>query len=67
MDALTGEQTIALADVRRITDRVSEHEVWTNRRIEAIREALACDVPVQRIAEASKLSRARIYQIRDNT
>jgi phage FluMu protein gp41 len=34
-------------------------------RDDAIRNALGADVPVERIAEVTELTRARIYQIRD--
>jgi len=59
----------ALTEVRAASSRVAalgvELEAATEARDDAIRDALATGATVAGIVEATGLSRARVYQIRD--
>lgn len=66
----TAQRHDSLTDlIRRAGEAAADHQCradeWTDRRDSLIREAIAAGVRVADIVEASGLSRARVYQIRD--
>lgn len=59
-------QDAALSELAEAQADVDRHEKQLERRDAAVRAAITAKVPAARIADMTRLTRGRIYQIRDN-